>query len=204
MSIQLNSVAEALRARGFESLVFDTAGQAAAYILSDLPEGTSVGCGGSVTIQEMELAASLRKAGHEVFWHWDCAPGQQESMRRAAMNADAYLCSANALTTDGLIVQIDGTGNRVAAMSFGPKTVYVIVGVNKLVDGGYAKAVARIKQFACPPNARRLGLNTHCAKTGVCNPQECRASICHITAAFERAPGGKRTVVVLVNEALGY
>ena len=78
------------------------------------------------------------------------------------------------------------------------------VGKNKLVSGGYAQAVARIKSAACPPNARRLGLDTPCAATGKCNVAACKTSMCSVVTSFERAPGGRRFLVLLVNEDLGY
>ena len=120
------------------------------------------------------------------------------------MRAGVYICSANALTEDGLIVQIDGNGNRVAAMCYSPSTVYIIIGRNKLVCGGLAQAVRRIKQTACPQNARRLGLDTPCARTGHCGVSACANPMCSITASFERAPGGKTTRVLLVDAVLGY
>jgi len=103
------------------------------------------------------------------------------------------------------MVQIDGTGNRVAALCYGPGTVYVVIGRNKIVEGGYQQAVKRIKQVACPANARRLNLPTPCGQTGSCDVANCKAgSMCHMTVAFDGAPGGKRTQVVLINEELGY
>ena len=102
------------------------------------------------------------------------------------------------------MVQIDGTGNRVGAMCYGPGTVYVLIGRNKIVSGGYAQAVKRIKEIACPQNARRQHLHSPCAETGHCNPARCEESMCRITVAFDHAPGGKRTQVVLINEDLGY
>ena len=102
------------------------------------------------------------------------------------------------------MVQIDGTGNRIAAMCYGPGTVYVLIGRNKIVSGGYAQAVKRIKEVACPLNARRFQLHNPCAEIGRCNPAECEKPMCHVIASFERAPNGKRTQVILINESLGY
>ena len=100
-------------------------------------------------------------------------------------------------------MQIDGTGNRVAAICYGPSTVYLAVGRNKIVSGGYQEAMRRIKEVACPQNARRLGLNTPCA-SGHCNVSECTRSMCNIILTLEHAPGAKTTKVVLINEDLGY
>lgn len=204
MSEILKKTAEALASRGFEAHVFDTAKEASAFVLGDVAPGALVAVGGSTTIKDMNLHTHLREKGHEVLWHWEAAPADKADVLARAMHADYYLASANALTESGLIVQIDGTGNRVAAQIYGPKTVCLIVGKNKLVSGGMPQAVARIKQIACPANARRLGLDTPCAATGKCNAAACKNSMCSVTAALERAPGGRRFIVLLVDEELGY
>ena len=200
----LEKTAPALKRRHFKSAVFNTAQEAAAFILSDMPEGASVAFGGSTTCQQMGLAQLLRENGHDVLWHWEAAPAERPALLHRAMNAQVYNCSATALTQDGLLVQIDGNGIGVAAMCFGPSTVYVLVGRNKLVSGGYAQAVKRIKEIACPLNARRQGLKTPCAENGSCNPAQCMSPMCHIVASFELAPGGKTTKVLLIDEDLGY
>ena len=125
---QLENVAARLRERGFDAAVFATGKEASAFILADVPAGAQVAVGGSMTIKEMDLHTKLREAGHEVLWHWEAAPAERGALLHRAMNAPVYLCSANALTTDGLMVQIDGTGNRVAAQCYGPATVYVVIG----------------------------------------------------------------------------
>lgn len=204
MMEMLEKTAAALERRHFKAAVFKTAQEAAAFILSDMPDGASVAFGGSTTCQQMGLAQLLRENGHEVLWHWEAAPAERPALLHQAMNAQVYICSANALTQDGLLVQIDGNGNRVAAMCYGPSTVYVVVGRNKLVSGGYAQAVKRIKEVSCPLNARRFQLHNPCAETGRCNPAECEKPMCHVIASFERAPNGKRTQVILINESLGY
>lgn len=192
--MNLEQTAAALRRRGFDAAVFETAKQAADFILSDMPAGQTVAIGGSMTAKQMDLPALLRADGHPVLWHWEVAPDARPALLHEAMNAPLYICSANAVTEDGLIVQIDGNGNRVAAMCYGPGTVYVVIGRNKIVSGGYQQAVRRIKQFACPQNARRQGLDTPCAKEGgACSVAQCARSMCHITMAFELAPSGKRT-----------
>lgn len=204
MSELLRQTAAALASRGFEPHVFDSADQAAAFVLHLAVPGALVAVGGSATIKALGLADSLRAQGNEVLWHWEAAPADRPAVLARAMHADLYLASANALTESGVIVQIDGTGNRVGAMTYGPKTVCLIVGRNKLVCGGYAQAVARIKTVACPLNARRLGLDTPCAANGRCHAAECKNSMCSVVSSFERAPGGRRFIVLLVDEDLGY
>ena len=204
MNERLEKVASALRRRGFDAAVFDTREQAAAFILGDLPEKQEIGMGGSATLAQMNLDAVLRDAGHTVHWHQGASREESPAIRRAAMCAQVYFASANAVTEDGLMVQIDGTGNRVAALCYGPETVYIIIGRNKVVEGGYTQAVRRIKQVACPLNARSLHLDTPCASTGSCNASACTHSMCHLFLAMEGAPGGKRTQVILIDEDLGF
>lgn len=204
MMNQLETVAKKLCDRGFEAAVFATKEEAASFILADVPAGTQVAIGGSMTVKQMDLHTKLRDAGHDVLWHWEAAPADRPALLHRAMNAPVYLCSANALTTDGLMVQIDGNGNRVAAMCYGPGIVYVVIGRNKLVEGGLQQAVKRIKSVACPQNARRQGMSTPCAETGHCDVSGCKTSMCHMTVSFALAPNGKRTCVLLIDEDLGY
>jgi len=204
MNERLQKTADALRTRGYEALVFDSGKDACAYILSELPKETEIGVAGCETAVEMGLVDALKAAGHTVHSHRGVPGPETPPIRRAELLAPYFVCSANALTEDGMIVQIDGTGNRVAAMCYGPQVVYLVVGRNKLVAGGYQQAVARIKREACPKNARRLGLDTPCAKDGKCDVGACKATMCNIIVALERAPGGKTTRVLLIDEDLGY
>lgn len=203
MNEMLQKTADALCARGFNALVFSTPQQAKDYILSDIPADAEVGIGGSETAHELGIDPALRERGSTVHNHRGVHGPETPPIRRAELLAPYFICSANALTTDGVIVQIDGTGNRVAALCYGPSVVYMVVGRNKIVEGGYQQAVKRIKQVACPQNARRLGLNTPCA-TGSCNASACKNSMCNIIMSLERAPGGKTTKVLLVDTDLGY
>lgn len=204
MNEKLSKVAAALTKRGFDAVVFDTGAQAAEFILGDVPAGKTVAIGGSMTVKQLDLHTKLREAGHDVLWHWEVAPAERSALLHEAMNAPVYLCSANAITEDGLMVQIDGNGNRVAAMCYGPNTVYVVIGRNKIVQGGLQQAVRRIKSVACAQNARRQGIDTPCARTGSCDVSACKSSMCHMTVSFDLAPNGKRTQVVLIDEDLGY
>ena len=205
MNELLLTTAEALKRRGFAAEVFATAKEAADYVRHDIAEKSDIALGGSMTTKQLELDTLLREDGHNVLWHWDVAPAERGALLHKAMLCPTYICSANAMTEDGLIVQIDATGNRVAALCYGPETVYMLVGRNKIVKGGYQQAVARCKQFACPQNARRYNLDTPCAKTDKCNAAECQNSLCHAFLALERKPNGiKNMKVVLIDEDLGY
>ena len=201
MTELLSTVSAALEKRGFTVHHAATRAEAAQLALSLIPEGATIGVGGSMTIRELGLAEALQSAGHAIHWHW---LGQGPAAFPGARDADVYLASANAVTRDGQLVNIDGTGNRVAAMIHGPKQVIAVVGVNKLVDGGIPQAIARIKREACPPNAKRLGLGTPCGLTGKCDAAACESGFCNVITVQEHPTGKRPYHVVLVNEALGY
>lgn len=198
------TIAAALERRGFTVHHAASREAAADLVLSLIPQGASVGIGGSVTIRELGIADRLMARGDSFpHWHWLDAEPKADIFPNAA-KADIYLTSANAVTADGQLVNIDGTGNRIAAMIHGPRTVISVVGVNKLVDGGYPQALARIKRDACPPNARRLNMDTPCARTGKCDIAACDHGFCNVIAIQEHPTGRRPFIVVLVDKPLGY
>lgn len=195
-------VKENLTKRGFAVSVFATAAEAADY-LDRAIDGVSVGVGGSVTVQEMGLAARL--AGHNaLYWHWQPAEGvtAAETLEKAA-GAEVYLTSVNGLAETGEIVNIDGTGNRVAAMLYGHKKVYFLVGRNKLAED-YDAALHRARNVAAPLNAKRLGLATPCAAAGRCFDCASPQRICRGLAVLWEKMGSCEMEVVLIDEPLGY
>ena len=192
-----------LTRKGFSVHHAATSAEAAAIVMGLIPAGASVGIGGSVTIREMGLYDDLKAQGHPVYWHWMNDVPKPDVFALAAQ-ADVYLASSNAITADGCLVNIDGTGNRVGAMIAGPKEVIIVAGANKLVNGGVPQAIARIKTVACPLNARRLGLDTPCAREGKCDVANCTRSMCNVTSVIERPVGGHKITVVLVDEEAGY
>ena len=205
MTIQdMQPWAEALRSRGFAVECFETGAEGADWIFSRIREGETVGVGGCQTVKETGLADRLRDAGYTVYWHW-YVPGPVTLHQ--ANSADVYLASSNAVTRGGELVNIDGTGNRVAAIAYGPGRVYLLCGSNKLVDGGIPQAIARIKREACPPNARRLHRDTPCAATGHCDAAGCPhdQTMCNVTSVVDHpGTGGRSVTVVLCCEALGF
>ena len=196
---------ERMRKNSFEVVELDTGEQAKDYLLKHIPAGASVGVGGSISVRQIGVLPVLADNRCEVLSHWDVKPEDVAETRKKAAMADVYLTSANAVSGHGELVLIDGTGNRAAAVANGPKQVFFIVSRNKWVDGGYGAAVARSKRDACPPNARRLKLDTPCARTGVCDPEACGEDcMCRITLAVNRVPKGRTFTVVFVRETLGY
>ena len=182
----------------------DTKEQAREYLLNAIPGGASVGVGGTVSVRELDVLPALRDKGCEVFSHWDVERGEVEATRAKANKADVYLTSANALTKHGELVLIDGAGNRVAAVAYGPPQIYFVVSRSKWVNGGYGAAVARTKKHACPPNAKRLNLNTPC-RTGPCDPEACGdATMCRMTLVLSHVPRSRKVTVLFIEEKLGY
>ena len=193
----------ALTRKGFPVHHVATLEDAKSIVLMMIPEGASVGFGGSVTVREMGLYEWLKETGRSPHWHWK-NDEPKPAVFASAASADVYLTSSNAITADGCLVNIDGTGNRVGAMIAGPKEVIVIAGANKLVDGGIPQAIARIKTVACPQNARRLGLDTPCGLEGKCNAAACEKGMCNVTSVIEKPVGGHRITIILVDEEAGY
>ena len=197
----LNQVKTALEKRGFSVKLCATAQEAKEYLLSAIDPAQSVGFGGSMTLKQMGMDEALISRGNTVHWHWTAE--DKEGAHRQAAVADVYLTSANALTENGLMVNIDGHGNRVAATLHGPGRVIFVVGKNKLTPN-YESAIRRIKNTVCPANARRMSLKTPCAELGYCTDCSGPQRICGATVILEHSLIGYPMEVVLVDEDLGY
>lgn len=204
---RLAAVAGKLRGRGFAAEVCATRDEARARVLALAQEAKSVGFGGSLSVACLNLTPVLREAGKEILNHGfpGLTPEERMGVMRRQLTCDLFLASTNALTEDGVLVNIDGNGNRVAAMFFGPRQVALVVGRNKLVSGGVHAALARIAAVAGPVNAHRLGKRTPCAATGACADcaGACPESICRITTILRQRPACTPITVLLVNEDLG-
>ena len=198
----LNMLAETLEKKGFRVTCCETSGEARQALLSEIRGGETVGIGGSVTIRELNLLDALSEMKCPVHWHWLPSEDAAET-RRLASSAHVYLCSSNAVTETGELVNIDGTGNRVAAMFYGPGRNIIVIGKNKIAPD-YESAMKRIKEAACPKNAVRLSLDTPCALTGKCNDCASGSRMCNITVIISNPPKGRDMHILLVNEDLGY
>lgn len=205
MEQQLQATVEAMRRHGFEVIPLETAAEAKEYLLSHIAAGSSVGVGGSVTVRDIDVLPALRNNDCSVYTSWGADKAEVPQIFECSRKADVYLSSANAVTRNGSLVFIDGNCNRVGAILDGPRMVYFVISHSKWVDGGINTAVARIKQTACPQNARRLGLQTPCALTGLCKPDDCgEACMCRATVSLDRVPRGRKMTVLFVEETLGY
>ena len=194
-------VIQGLKSRNMTGYYAATKEEALALALSLIPEGSSVTMGGAMSAHEIGLVEAL-KAGNYRFIDRDAIADKRAAML-AAYDADFFLTSANAMTEDGEMVNIDGNANRVSAIAQGPKKVLVIAGMNKIcsdLDG----AMKRARNVAAPVNAQRFGLNTPCAKTGACMNCKSPDTICcqFLITRFSRH--ADRIHVILVNDHLGF
>ena len=194
-------VKQNLEARGFRVSVFATAAEAAHYLDSAI-DNTSVGFGGSVTLEQMGLYERLERHDR-VNWHWRPTVDGADA-RQAAMTAEHYITSVNGLAETGELINIDGTGNRVASTLYGHKKVWFVVGRNKLAPT-YEEALWRARNIAAPKNAQRLKRKTPCAvKADHCYDCKSPERICRGLVVLWEAIGSMEMEVVLVDEALGY
>jgi NAD-dependent dihydropyrimidine dehydrogenase PreA subunit/galactitol-specific phosphotransferase system IIB component len=203
MDEKIRKLLEALEKRKIACSFVANRSEAAEKVLSMIPDKSVVGIGGSMTIQELNIEESLKDKDCEVHWHWRVKKEDMDQTRRQAMMADIYLSSANAITEDGVLVNIDGTGNRVAAMVFGPGKVLIVAGKNKIAADVHG-ALQRIKNIACPQNSRRLKLNTPCAKTDKCHECKSPERMCNVTTLIEGKPNSVEMFVLLVGEDMGF
>jgi L-lactate utilization protein LutB len=206
---RLERCKEALEANNFEVHLAASAAEARRVVLEEiLPkvEAKSVSWGGSATFVATGLYESLRAHPEmTVIDTFDKNVSREEVIerRRQALLADLFLMGTNALTESGQLVNLDMIGNRVAALTFGPKYVIVLAGRNKLVDD-VADAMFRVKNYAAPVNAIRLEKKTPCAKTTACEDCSSPDRICNSWAITEKSYPKKRVKVVLINEDLGF
>lgn len=193
-----------LERRNMKAYYCPTAAGAVGLVSSLIADGSTVSWGGSMTLRDMGLPAALHRRGTLRLLDRDLAKDRAEAAEiyLDAFRADYYLTSANAISEDGVIVNIDGNGNRVAAITFGPKSVIFVIGLNKVAQTVEA-ALARARSTAAPINTARFDISTPCRKDGVCHNCNSPESICNHIHFLRNSPRGRHTVV-LVGEPLGY
>ena len=193
-----------LNRRNMEACYCPTAAEAVKKVSEMIADGSSVTWGGSMTIRDMGLPQALRDRGTLEVLDRDLIEDRAEVVRlyERAFTADVYLSSANAISEDGIIVNIDGNGNRVAAITWGPKKVIFIIGMNKVAQTVEA-ALTRARSTASPINAARFDIKTPCQVDGICHNCNSPESICNHVHFLRNSPRGRHTVV-LVGEDLGY
>ena len=197
-------VIKSLARRNIEACYCPTAREAVEKLLEMIPSGSSVTWGGSISIRDIGIPAALAEAGKYEVYDRDKAPDRAAATEiyLKAFSCDYYLSSANAITEDGVIVNSDGTGNRVAAITFGPRNVIFVIGMNKLTQD-VDSALARARSLAAPVNTARFDIQTPCKLDGVCHNCLSDDCICNYIHYLRHSPKGKHKVI-LVGESLGY
>lgn len=201
-----DTLCERLLAKGFKSARYAEDAAAAVELAMELvPGGCTVGVPGTITVRELGLIGKLEAQGCTIYHHWDPnLTADNKSERFIAENtADWFITSANAMTTDGKIINIDGTGNRVAGMAWGPGKILYIVSLNKVAHD-LEKAIARARDSATPPNAARIGIHTPCTQIGHCVDCNSPERVCRVVTIMERVPLGREAHIILTGVNLGY
>lgn len=190
--------------RGISSHYCETASEAKNLILNLIEKGASVSWGGSESMVEAGVLDAVKSGDYQVIDRSSAkTPEEARALYGKIVCSDYYLMSTNAFTRDGILVNIDGAANRVACLAHGPRKVIILASMNKLCSD-VDSAIKRIRTAACPPNALRVGINTPCAKTGLCSECLSPESICDqiLITRMSRIPG--RIIVVLTGEPLGF
>lgn len=202
---EITDLINLLNKKGFTAEFAETSDDARESAAKFTANCETIGMGGSQTLLELDIPQMLLENGKTVY---SMALEKQKDnpdpdVYKKAMFSDCYLTSTNALTKEGDLVNIDGTGNRVAAMIYGPKKIGVFCGINKITEDPMT-AVIRIKEFACPPNARRLGLDLPCGLTGKCTNCHSPQRMCNVVTRIQYPPRQTPIHIVIIGESLGF
>lgn len=208
-NVRLNSLKEVLEENNFEVHIAQDASEAKTLVLEQIlpalsPE--SISWGGSITHIQSGIYETLKnRADVRIIDTYDknLSPEEAIERRRQALLTDLFITGTNAVTEDGMLINLDMVGNRVAALTFGPKHVVVLLGRNKIVPG-FEDAVARVKDYAAPVNTMRLDKKTPCRKTGTCHDCTSPDRICNTWTITEKSFPKGRVKVVLINDDLGF
>ena len=196
--MDLEKTVKNLKERGFGVTHFSTGREAADYLCGEI-QGVSVGIGGCKTADQLGLYEKLSEK-NTVYWHWKSS---EENIRELGKSAPFFITSANAISEDGQLLNIDGMGNRLAGMTYGKKQTYVVAGVNKICDD-FDSALYRARNVAAVKNAARFKKNTPCQIDGKCHDCRSPERICGSLLVMWQPPMGMKVEVVLIGEELGY
>ena len=198
-----NILVKNLRSRHFDAYYCANKEEALKKALELIPDGASVGWGGAMSAQQIGLMDAVRSGNYKALDRETCKTAEErDEMGRACLGADVFLTGANGLSMDGEMVNIDGTGNRVAAIVYGPRTVLVIAGMNKVVDT-LEDAVTRARTVAAPINQQRFGLPNPCTATGTCADCKSQTCICNQILITRNCRPVGRIKFIIVGEELG-
>jgi len=199
------AAAAALGKNGFDALYCETREEAVERAMAFVAPGATVGFGGSMTVRELGIKERAQALGAVLLDHGEpgLSPERKAETMRLEQTCDVFLSGSNAVTLDGALVNVDGNGNRVNAMAFGPKKAVIIAGINKIVadeEAGYR----RIREYAAPMNCKRLGIPNPCTVGGVCRDCAGPTRICRVYSTLRRKPSYSDLTVILVGESLGF
>ena len=195
---------ENFKLRNIDVEFFETLEDVKLYILSIIPVNCTIGIGHSATLQKINITNSLLERGNIVY-DKELAKNRQEctTIKKKALIADWYITGSNAISLDGRIVNVDHSGNRVAAISYGPDKVIIVVGVNKIVDS-LDDAIKRVKNVSCPLNAKRAGFNPPCVTLNKCVDCVSKERVCNSLSVIEGQSDENRMKLFIVNEECGF
>ncbi len=189
----------------FDAYYYHSGAEAVDKIMELAEKFDTFGFGGSETTRSLGLVELIRKKSQKVYDHWEPGASSDDDLtfRLEQGRCDCFVCSANAISVKGEIVNVDGVGNRTNAMTFGCKKVIIVAGMNK-VTHSLDEAVGRIKNVAAPMRAKSLNMKTPCAETGICNDCNSPQRICRITTILHKKPLMTDVSVILINDSLGF
>ena len=191
-----------LQKNGFSALFFATGAEAAAWLTEQMSPGQLAAFGGSETLKDIGLAEKLRAKGIDVLDFWAVPIEERRCAFLRSLDADAYFCSANAVTENGYYFNVDGMGNRTASTIYGPRRLFIVAGINKLVAD--ENAAVKRSEIAGPKNCQRMGTKAPCAADGVCHDCASPDRACRVYVLTKRPARTVDTTILLVGEELGY
>jgi len=202
--MQAQRTVQALKKNNFDARYFPKATDALEALWKSIPQGATVGVGGSMTLDQIGFYDAVQKRPVKLLnpFAKGLSPEEGGKVRRAIFSADVFVCSSNAVTEDGKLYNIDATGNRVAAMIFGPKRVVLLCGVNKIVKDVH-EAHKKVKEWAAPMNVKKLGRKAPCGQTGQCADCASPERICNAYVTLVKKPRQTDFSVFLIGEELG-
>jgi hypothetical protein len=202
--MQAQRTVQALKKNNFDAQYFPQATDALEALWKSIPEGATVGVGGSMTLDQIGFYDAIQKRPVKLLnpFAKGLPPEEGGKIRRAIFSADVFVCSSNAVTEDGKLYNIDATGNRVAAMIFGPKRVVLLCGVNKIVKDVH-EAHKKVMEWVAPMNVKKLGRKPPCGQTGQCADCASPERICNAYVTLAKKPRQTDFSVFLIGENLG-
>lgn len=201
---KLNMLKKNFSDRNIQAQYFEKLEEVKKYILNTIPVEATIGIGHSNTLEKMNITKALLERGNTVY-DKELAKSKEESidLKKKAILTDFYITGSNAISMDGRIVNIDHSGNRVAAITFGPDKVIIVVGINKIVDT-IEEAIRRVKNIACPKNAKRAGFNPPCVLLNKCVDCNSKERVCNYLSIIEGQTQYNRITLIIVNGEYGY